>query len=277
MNYLIVNGDDFGLCAPVNLGVVQACQNGILTSASIMANSACFEQACELSRRVPRLAVGVHITLTWGAPVQPAATVSSLVNSKGRFFSKWAQTSRALAGRLSPAHIELEIRSQVLKVMHNGVTVTHLDSHHHLHSLPLIGRLVAKIAAEFKLPVLRTFARPHPLAFSGSHLMQAVWRTGIAATPLAKQAQPECWFFGAEWMGRRDKQSSLMRILDQLGSGCNELMCHPATADIRQALPQDRLDRYAELQALCDPQLRQELLERKIKLISPLQWKELSN
>ena len=67
MIQLIVNGDDYGLCPQVNLGVIRAHREGILTSTSLLANGAAWEQACQLSRTCPRLSVGpvsyTHLTL----------------------------------------------------------------------------------------------------------------------------------------------------------------------------------------------------------------------
>jgi predicted glycoside hydrolase/deacetylase ChbG (UPF0249 family) len=80
---LIVNADDFGLSEAVNRAVIQAHENGIVTSTSIMAGGEAFEHAAALAARCPTLGVGVHLTLTELRPV--AASTPSLVRSDGRF------------------------------------------------------------------------------------------------------------------------------------------------------------------------------------------------
>ena len=45
MKRLIVNADDFGLTEGVNRGIIQAFREGILTSATLMANAPAFEDA----------------------------------------------------------------------------------------------------------------------------------------------------------------------------------------------------------------------------------------
>ncbi|HKS41295.1 MAG TPA: ChbG/HpnK family deacetylase, partial [Blastocatellia bacterium] len=45
MRKLIVNADDFGFTRGVNLGIIRAFEEGILTSATIMANGDAFEDA----------------------------------------------------------------------------------------------------------------------------------------------------------------------------------------------------------------------------------------
>src|SRR6266436_7175578 len=83
--FLIVNADDFGRSEAVNGGIVEAFQRGILTSASLVATGAAFEQAVELARQNPGLGVGIHLALNEHDPALPPAQLPSLVLSDGRF------------------------------------------------------------------------------------------------------------------------------------------------------------------------------------------------
>ncbi|HUO66260.1 MAG TPA: ChbG/HpnK family deacetylase, partial [Gammaproteobacteria bacterium] len=82
---LIVNADDFGLSEAVNRAVIQAHENGIVTSTSIMAGGVAFEHAAGLAARCPTLGVGVHLTLTEQRPLIGAAAAASLVDADGKF------------------------------------------------------------------------------------------------------------------------------------------------------------------------------------------------
>ena len=42
MRRLIVNADDFGMTAGIDRGIVEGCREGIITSATFMANSRAF-------------------------------------------------------------------------------------------------------------------------------------------------------------------------------------------------------------------------------------------
>ena len=53
--FLAVNADDFGFTRDVNSGIVAAHTDGILTSTTLMANGAAFDDAVRLSREVPTL------------------------------------------------------------------------------------------------------------------------------------------------------------------------------------------------------------------------------
>ena len=53
MKYLIVNGDDFGASHGINRGIVEACRNGILTSASLMVRESAAAEAADYARQHP--------------------------------------------------------------------------------------------------------------------------------------------------------------------------------------------------------------------------------
>ena len=61
MKQLILNADDFGLTHGVNEGIILAHRDGILTSATLMANGPAFDEAVERARANPKLGVGCHL------------------------------------------------------------------------------------------------------------------------------------------------------------------------------------------------------------------------
>src|ERR1044072_1800971 len=60
---LIVNADDFGLSDAVNKGIVEAHEDGVVTSTSLMARRPAAAQAVGLARGLPSLAVGLHVDI----------------------------------------------------------------------------------------------------------------------------------------------------------------------------------------------------------------------
>ena len=85
MTILIVHADDLGISKKVNEGILQAHTQGILTSASIVANGAAFEHAIEICNSFPTLDVGVHLTLVEEQPLLNTEVIESLVNGERRF------------------------------------------------------------------------------------------------------------------------------------------------------------------------------------------------
>src|SRR2546426_4582911 len=84
MKRLIVNADDFGWSEGVNRGIVEAYRNGIVTSATVLANGEAFDGAVRLARQERRVGVGVHLNLSDGAPLLPRWEVPSLVHEQGQ-------------------------------------------------------------------------------------------------------------------------------------------------------------------------------------------------
>src|SRR6185312_13178749 len=60
MRNAIVNADDFGASAGTNRGIVECHARGVLTSTSMMVTGAAVDEAVELSRAHPDLAIGLH-------------------------------------------------------------------------------------------------------------------------------------------------------------------------------------------------------------------------
>ena len=60
---VVVNADDFGASPAVNAAVVRAHREGVLTTASLMVTGAAFDEAVQLARATPTLAVGLHLAL----------------------------------------------------------------------------------------------------------------------------------------------------------------------------------------------------------------------
>src|ERR1700690_988042 len=81
---LVVNADDFGLTAGTNDAIIDAHRNGIVTSASLLANGSAFEHAVHLAQQNTSLGVGVHLTLTEGPAVSPIASIEPLLGPDGK-------------------------------------------------------------------------------------------------------------------------------------------------------------------------------------------------
>jgi predicted glycoside hydrolase/deacetylase ChbG (UPF0249 family) len=157
---LIVNADDFGLHESINAGIIQAYRDGCVTSATLIAGGAAFDQAVNLARQCPDLGVGVHLTLVGLHPVAHS-DVHSLLTGDGSFWPDYFTFTRQyLKGRIKPEHIETELRCQLQKVVGNGIKITHLDSHQHLHVLPGFPRIIVKLAREFGIERIRIPAEP---------------------------------------------------------------------------------------------------------------------
>jgi predicted glycoside hydrolase/deacetylase ChbG (UPF0249 family) len=136
MKQLIVNADDFGLSPGVNAGIVLAHEHGIVTSTSLMVRQGAAQEAAELARRVPRLAVGLHVDL-WESRFRDGEWIKLYA---------WAEDE--------PVAIEREVRAQLARFCElMGHPPDHVDAHQHVHRREPAASIVAWIARELGVPL----------------------------------------------------------------------------------------------------------------------------
>lgn len=147
---LIVNADDFGYSRGINYGIIDAHKHGIVNSATMMMNMPGVTHAVELAHENPKLQVGIHLVLTCGKPL--LADVPSLVNKNGSFkrISEFKEQRD-----LSLDELSREWSAQIEKFLETGLTPTHFDSHHHVHTIPAFLPVVQMLSKKYNLRARR--------------------------------------------------------------------------------------------------------------------------
>ncbi|WP_158941972.1 ChbG/HpnK family deacetylase [Granulicella sp. S190] len=154
---LIINADDFGLTPGVNRAIGELHEAKALSSATLMATGAAFDDAIAVARAHPSLGVGCHITLTDGVPVSPPQTVPTLLGADGKTFrpSLGDFVQALVRGKISEYEIEREAAAQVEKLQRAGIHVTHLDTHKHTHLFPAVTRPLLRVAERYSVGAIR--------------------------------------------------------------------------------------------------------------------------
>ena len=153
----IFNADDFGISKGVNSAIIQAHKEGILNSASLMINQKYAKEAVEAAKQMPDLEIGLHINLTNEESAANPKDIPLLVDEKGKLkngFVNLLLLSFIHPKKLS-AQVEIEIRAQIAKYMQSGLNLEHLDSHRHVHLIPVIFKVVQKLAKEHRVERIR--------------------------------------------------------------------------------------------------------------------------
>ena len=282
MRRLIVNADDFGLTCGVNRAIVEAHEQGIVTSATLMANGGALPQAIELAASAPRLSIGCHVVLVDGSPISDAAHVASLTAGNGapRFrTSIFDFALNCLRGKFVAGEIEAEATAQIRKLQAAGIVVSHLDTHKHTHLFPQVLRPLLRAAKNCGVRAVRNPAEPIPLGRVASN--PALWKRWAQARVLNRLANefrsavqdagmstPE-GTLGIVATGIMDERL-LQAIIEHTPDGTWELVCHPGydDDDLARAGTRLRASRVRELELLKSPVIREELERREIKLIS---------
>lgn len=268
---LIVNADDFGSSAAVNRGVERACREGVVTSASLMAGGAAFDDALARLDDLAELGVGVHLALTDGLAVLERAAAPTLVGP-GRALPKGAAGfARAFfSGKISLADVRAELRAQVARISAAGVRITHLDGHQHLQNLPGVTAAVIELAREFGVRAVRlSRCRLWPLGrrWLGRQLALRLFAEAFGARARRAGLKMPDGLEGQEWAGALTAER-LSATVARLEPGTWELMCHPAEPDGGDFPDVDGYDRAGELAALTAPAVRAALQERGVRLIN---------
>ena len=148
MSKLIVNADDFGYCESVNYGIISAHRNGIVTSTTMMANMPGFDHAVNLLKENKNIGCGVHMTLSCNRPLN--SNFKSLVDENGMFHRR---INEEIINKIDLDELYYEFCSQIDKVKNAGVEITHLDSHHHVHTLKNLRPVIERVLEKYDLPI----------------------------------------------------------------------------------------------------------------------------
>ena len=273
---LIINADDFGLCEGVNKAVSQAHKDGVLTSATIMANMPAADEAVQIARKMPALGVGVHLNLLEGRPLSKAGNINRLLDSDGRFALSAPRLSLlSIAGHKIRNAIRTELAAQIQWVIDNDLTPTHLDSHKHIHCFPAIFSIVCGLAKQFDIGAIRwTFEpeqlsrMPWPLPGEGGKKRARI----IRFMAKINRRQNSRFFktdalLGIAHTGKINVNFFKAAAL-YTSAETAELMTHPGYIDGLEPEKTRLLEqRKAELDALCSNKTRQYLKDAGIELV----------
>ncbi len=149
----ILNADDFGMNQDFNRAVLEGYNFGFLRNASICANGEAFESAInEILPECQDLGLAVHLNVIEGK----ALTHSEyLTDNNGKFKRGYLWFMLNCRRKEVLKEIEREFRAQIEKVQ-KAAKVSHIDSHVHVHAIPEIFKLTARLAREYNIPYIRT-------------------------------------------------------------------------------------------------------------------------
>ncbi len=264
---LIINADDFGFSRAVTDGILHGHTHGILTSSTLMTTMPDRDRAIDLAGQTPALGVGIHLSLTQGAPLTPCRRLLS--RAHGTFFRSLPKLFWRLQSAAARQEAAAELRAQIHYAQHRGLTPTHVDSHKHVCHLPPLHRPLIQACRDTGIHWLRTAREariPATPAPSASYRVLARCAASLADKIRAAGLHTTDWFFGLATTGRTDAAiwQSLAAVPPE---GLGEVMVHPGYIhDVTAADTRLLQQRLTELEALCDPVVRTALERAAITL-----------
>jgi predicted glycoside hydrolase/deacetylase ChbG (UPF0249 family) len=155
MMRIIVNADDLGISESVNEAIFQGMQRGVLTSATMLANGSSVKGAARELRRFPNCSFGVHLNLTEFEPVcQDSHRDLKNILDENECFK--GNAIREI--NISPFTLRAVFREwchQIESLTRLGLEPSHLDTHHHVHTIPQMIPVLAALRKRYKINKIR--------------------------------------------------------------------------------------------------------------------------
>ena len=277
MTSVIINADDFGLSSGVNRAVIKGWQEGILTSASLMAAGDAFDEAVALARQNPGLQVGLHLTLVQGRAVLPPPEIPGLVDQSGNFTDNpVAAGMRYFFLKGLRSQLCREIEAQLGKVRDAGIDLSHVDGHLNIQMQPVVFDILMEMAPRYGITSFRlTRERLTPALLADSERIMGKRIDAFIFDRLAQRNSPHLDRRGIAYPGEvkgllnsgRMTEGYLLGLLDDLQPGTTEIYFHPGClpcSEITRRMPDYRHEE--ELAALTSPGVVRKLKDLGIRL-----------
>jgi predicted glycoside hydrolase/deacetylase ChbG (UPF0249 family) len=242
MAKIIINGDDFGISSGVNHAIIKAYKDGVLNSASLMANMDYVDEALRLFNESTDggLNIGLHFNLTVGKALSSHRDIPLLTDNNGNFncgFLKLLVYSVLYKKQLA-YQLEKEARAQIEKAINMGVKLSHIDSHRHIHTIPLLNKIIKKLAAEYGIPRVRVINESFKNSLNDVKDFGFLFDGGLVKYGLLtvleriNKSQSNTCFFSVLYTGKLDKSKVRRFTVDESKYDSIEVMIHPSITEI---------------------------------------------
>jgi len=158
---LLIVADDFGMSAGVCLAITELAKNGYLNASSVMTTAPYFSRVKELAEirknsTVKPFQIGLHLDLTYGRSVfgfQNNRITDENGDFKQSFFGLFWRSFLQKKKLLRP--LFYEVKAQFDRLEKEIGEVDYIDGHQHIHSIPIIFKIVSRIAKRSKVKRIR--------------------------------------------------------------------------------------------------------------------------
>jgi len=175
-----------------------------------------------------------------------------------------------MLGAIRVRDVRVEWRAQIERCLDAGLTLQFLNSHEHIHMLPVLFPLVQAFADDYGIPHLRFATADLKRSHGAAALLRGAIIGAVAAYCRRQLIRPAARFLGLEASGRLRIDDLDALTADLQPGGVYELMCHPGHLN-RSEVSDPRLLGYhdweGELATLTDPRAKALLEERGVRLL----------
>lgn len=154
MYKIIINADDFGLNESCTKAICNAFRAGLITDTTMVANGEAFDLALGAIKEY-RLEnkIGIHFNLTEGKPLTTNICDIEKFTHDGIFHGKVDRVK--LFTKKERTAIYEELSAQIERLQNVGIVLSHVDSHHHIHTGIFLAPIFIKVCKEHGIQKIR--------------------------------------------------------------------------------------------------------------------------
>ena len=151
----IINADDLGLNPVVNKAIDKYLTEGLISSSTILSNTAYWSEVEDIVAHHPEASFGVHLNLTQGPSMtkSPVLHKYGLTDMEGNFVHIDKKSITFKADLV--AAIENEWRAQIQMVRDHHIKISHFDGHHHVHTWYELESVLIRLCKEYQVFIVR--------------------------------------------------------------------------------------------------------------------------
>ncbi len=154
MKKVILSADDFAINKNADSAIVEALNNGILTSSCIMANGENYDETIQKIKK-GNYDIGIHLNIIENKALIKIAN-NPLTDDDNCFNNSFLSILLNSMNKKYLKFVENEFRAQIEKVMQDGIKPSYISSHVHVHAIPNIFKICLKLAQEYDIKAIRT-------------------------------------------------------------------------------------------------------------------------
>lgn len=150
----IVNADDFGLNKNYTDAIMIAFEKNIITDTTMVANGEAYEYALEKIKTTNiGDKVGIHFNITEGVPLTEGIKKNPRFCVDGKFVYTIKRLDKL--SEQDKQDVYNELTAQIERLIKDGVSLTHADSHHHVHNGIDVQPIVIRVCKEHGITKIR--------------------------------------------------------------------------------------------------------------------------
>ena len=180
---IIINADDLGLSVRVNDTTFDLMEHGRVTSATLMMNAPAVDDAKRRLMRFPNCSFGVHLNVTECESLSHHSGLAPLLSNEGNFNAdvRLVRTTPSLL-----RGVYSEWCAQIERAFAMRIPVSHLDSHHHVHTAPKLFPVLKQVQRRYNICRVRASLNIYPQEAPASKARLAsksLWNTAVRFFP----------------------------------------------------------------------------------------------